>query len=66
MKKFVRYTILMILLLAVLSVCGAMVLGIYGSLLQVTFDNILFSGFKVGFIASVIMLTGAYLKRNKA
>lgn len=66
MKMYIRSAMLIVLLLVGLSVCATMVLEILQWLFRITFDNLLFSGFKVGVIASVILLTGAYLKGKKS
>lgn len=65
MKKYIRYAILIVLLLAGLSVCATVVLEIGEWLFQIVFDNLFFLSFKVGFIASAILLGGTYLKRKK-
>ena len=66
MKKYLRYGILFILLLIGLSLCGTTVLGIFGFLMQISFENILYSGFQVGFLAAVLLLAVTYLKRKKS
>lgn len=64
--KYLRYAVLAVLLLAAMSLCGTVVLWIFGKLLNLSFDNLIYSGFKVGFVATVILGVSEYVKRRKA
>ena len=66
MKKYIRYSILLSLLLIGLSICGTAVLGIFAFLMRISFENILYSGFQVGFLAAILLLAVTYLKRKKS
>lgn len=46
-----RKVILYLLLLVVMWLCGTLVLKIFDLILKLNYENIWFSGFKVGFIA---------------
>ncbi len=60
MKK----ALLGLLILIALSVCGTVVLKIFDVILHIGFENILFEGFKVGLVASVLLLIDYFRKRK--
>lgn len=66
--KLVKNTILYLLLLIVMIVGGTAVLKIFDLLLELGYENIWLSGFKVGFIAWIGMIINEYyhfIKDNK-
>lgn len=64
--KYVRYTILLLLLLLALSACGTAVLWIMGKLISITFDNLVYAGFKIGFIATILLIVPSWMKKKKS
>ncbi len=65
MMKYVRYTVLTILLIVSLSACGTLVLWLFGKMLNITWDNLVGEGIKVGLIASVLLIAGNYYRKSK-
>ena len=63
--KYVKYAVLALLTLAALSLCGTAVLWIMGKILHLTFDNLLFAGFKVGLAACVLLALSAFWKKRR-
>ncbi|MBP3541898.1 MAG: hypothetical protein J6K72_08840 [Clostridia bacterium] len=62
--KYVKYAVLALLTLAALSLCGTAVLWIMGKILHLTFDNLLFAGFKVGLVACVLLALSELWKKR--
>lgn len=65
MKEYVKKALLGVLILIALSACGTIVLKIFDMILHIGFDNIVYEGFKVGLVASVLLLLD-YLRKKKA
>lgn len=63
--KSLRYVILAALLLVVFTAFGTMVLWIFQQLLGSSFENLLYTGFKVGFLAWILFLAEAYWQKRK-
>ena len=66
MKDFARKALLVLLMLAAFTVCGAIVLWIFDKLMNTSTDNLLFAGFKVGFTALIILGVDKWLSRRKS
>lgn len=64
MKNIFKYTLFGLFLLIVLTLCGTFVLYIYSILLNIVFENIWYSGFKVAMIASALLFADWY-RRSK-
>lgn len=64
MKVISRRIILGLMLLVALSICGTIVLKIFDLILHIGFENIIYEGFKVGFFAMLVLLIGAFRKKN--
>ena len=62
--KHIRSAVLLLLLLLARSACGTAVLWILGELFQVAFDSLLYSGFKVGFLATLLLLLSGLIKKK--
>lgn len=58
--KIVKKIILWLLLLIVMVICGTFILKIFDLLLELDYENIWISGFKVGFTAWLGMLINEY------
>lgn len=54
-----------VLLLAVFTGCGALVLWIVGAATGVVFDNLLYNGFRVGVLAGAGLLAVWALRKKK-
>lgn len=65
MMKYVRYAVLTILLIVALSACGTLVLWLFGKMLNITWDNLVGEGIKVGLIASVLLIAGNCYRNSK-
>lgn len=63
--KYIRYAMLLLLLLLVMSACGIAVLWIMGKIFSVTFDNLIYSGFRIGLIASILLIISNQIKKKK-
>lgn len=63
--KIVKAVILWCLMLLALSVCGTAVLWVMSKLVAVSFANIFYSGFKIGFVASVLLLCFCLIRNRK-
>lgn len=63
--KILKNIALYLLLLIAMVVCGTAVLKIYDLVLDLEFENIWMSGFKVGLIAWILMLIYVYYRRSK-
>lgn len=64
MKEILTKVLIGILMIIALSVCGVVVLKIFDVILHIGFENIIFQGFKVGLVASVLLLID-YLRKKK-
>ena len=64
MKEILTKVLIGILMIITLSVCGVVVLKIFDVILHIGFENIIFQGFKVGLVASVLLLID-YLRKKK-
>ena len=64
--KYLKHAILLLFLLLALSVCGTAVLWVMEKLFNVTFDNLIYAGFKVGFIAAVLLVVPSWIKKKKS
>lgn len=64
MQEILKRLFLGLMLLVGLSLCGSIVLKIFDVILHIGFENILFQGFKVGLVASVLLLSD-YLRKKK-
>ena len=58
--KIVKKIILWLLLLIVMVICGTFILKIFDLFLELEYENIWISGFKVGFTAWLGMLINEY------
>lgn len=63
--KYIRNTLMIILLFAVLTVCSTVVLWVMGKIMNITFDNIFYNGFQVGFLAGDVILIYNFAKKKK-
>lgn len=63
--KILKNIALYLLLLIAMAVCGTAVLKIYDLVLDLDFENIWTAGFKVGFIAWILMLIYIYYRHSK-
>lgn len=64
--KILKAVVLWCLMFFALPVCGTVVLWIMSKLVAVSFTNIFYSGFKVGFAAGIILLCCWLIKNKKA
>ena len=58
--QIIKNIILWISFLVIMCICGTLVLKIFDILLKLEYENIWYSGFKVGFIAWLGMLINEY------
>ncbi len=67
--KYTKYAVLsVILMLIVLSAVGTLVVWLYGKILGVSFDSVLYTGVQVGAAATVLVLLLSFIRtklRNK-
>ena len=63
--KYVRMAALWLLLMIALWAGGTVVLWVFDLLMGLNFDNLLWSGFKVGAVAWVMLMVGEIIKRKK-
>ena len=64
MKEILTRVILGIMILTALSVCGIIVLKIFDVVLHIGLENIIYEVFKVGLVASVLLLIDYFRKRK--
>lgn len=64
--KICKNIVLYLLLLIVMSICGTAVLKVFDLILGVGYSNIWMSGFKVGFLAWIIVLVNEYYHYAKS
>jgi len=62
MKDILRKIILGLMLLVALSVCGTIVLKIFEVILHIEFENVIYEGFKVGLLATIVLLLDSFRK----
>ena len=65
MKDIVRKVVLVLLMLVAFTAWGTVVLWIFDKLMNTTTDNLLFAGFKVGFVALIMYGASSWLSRRK-
>lgn len=64
MMKYIRVSVLGLLLLVALSLCGTLVLKVFDIILHIGFENIWLAGFKVGCVACILLLCD-YIRRKR-
>lgn len=62
MKDILRKIMLGLMLLVALSVCGTIVLKIFEVILHIEFENVIYEGFKVGLLATIVLLLDSFRK----
>ena len=65
MKDIARKVVLVLLTLVVFTACGTVVLWIFDKLMNTTTENLLYAGFKVGFLGLIILYGTSWLARKK-
>lgn len=65
MKNIMKYIILCILLFVAMTACSTFVIYIFTLILKVKFENIVFTGFKVAFVAMMLLGAGWLVKRKR-
>ena len=65
MKEIMKKAALLLLKLTAFTACGAFVLWVFDLLMNTTTDNLLFAGFKVGFVALFLDAGWAWLNSRK-
>lgn len=67
--KYTKYAVLsVILMLIVLSAAGTLIVWLYGKIMGVTFNSVLYTGVQVGAAACVLVLVLSFIRtklRNK-
>lgn len=63
--KYLKYALLLCLLLIALSLCGTAVLWVMEKLFHVAFDSLLFAGFKAGLLACALLGIARLVKGKK-
>lgn len=64
--KYLKYTVLTVLLFLSMSLIGICVFWILKSILGFSFDNIIYSGIKAGILSSItVILVEVYSKKNR-
>lgn len=63
--KLYKLVILEALLLFILSCCGTITIKIFDMILDTGYENIILTGFKVGFLAWLMLLVGQIFIKRK-
>lgn len=66
MKNIMKYVILCIMLFVAMTACSTFVLYVFKLILKIEYENIVFSGFKVAFVAMVLLGAGWFVKRKRS
>ena len=65
MKQIVKKIILYILCLLAFWLCGAVVMKIFDWIMKLEIENVVYEGFKVGFIAWILVVILPFFTKKK-
>ena len=63
--NYVKMAVLAILALIALSACASLVLWILGTILKIVITDIIYTGFKIAFVAFIVLSVWQYIKKKR-